>query len=173
MIKTTSFSHSVHPLKLPCPGTPPVLSRAEAIERGLTRFYTGLPCKEGHFAERFVSNRQCVVCNRAKADAREHLRGLRDPSFRMYRNVLRRTGQALKGRASPVEALGCNHLGLRDHIVARFGPGMTWAKYRQWEVDHVAPLSSARTFGELIELCHFTNLQPLWRRENLVKGDTY
>jgi hypothetical protein len=88
----------------------------------------------------------------------------------MYRNVLRRTGMALRGRASPAEAVGCAHPELRDHLAAQFRIGMHWGRYRQWEVDHIKPLSSARTLGELIALCHFSNLQPLWRSENLRKG---
>ncbi|MDN3721503.1 HNH endonuclease signature motif containing protein [Roseibium salinum] len=47
---------------------------------------------------------------------------------------------------------------------------MTWAKYGQWEVDHIVPLSRARTLAEAIRLCHYTNLQPLWKRENIIKG---
>lgn len=151
-------------------GTVDVLSRVEAAASGLSRFYTGRPCKSGHFSERFVSNRQCVVCNALKARQRERLRSAREPSFRMYRNTLRRTGMALRGRASPTEALGCTHAELRDHITFRFGSGMSWDRYRQWEVDHIRPLSSARTLGELIALCHFSNLQPLWRTDNLRKG---
>jgi hypothetical protein len=151
-------------------GTFMVLSRSEAAKSGLSRFYTGTPCREGHQSERYVSNRQCVACNAAKARHREQLRGVRDPSFRMYRNVLRRAGMALRGRASPANAVGCEHSELRDHIAARFRTGMCWERYRQWEVDHVRPLSSARTLGELIALCHFGNLQPLWRSENQRKG---
>jgi hypothetical protein len=59
---------------------------------------------------------------------------------------------------------------LRDHIAARFRFGMSWERYRQWEVDHVTPLSAASTLSELIELCHYSDLQPLWRSENLRKG---
>jgi hypothetical protein len=151
-------------------GTFMVLSRSEAAESGLSRFYTGTPCREGHRSERYVSNRQCVACNAAKARHREQLRCVRDPSFRMYRNVLRRTGMALRGRASPANAVGCDHAELRDHIAARFRTGMCWERYRQWEVDHVRPLSSARTLSELIVLCRYSNLQPLWRSENLRKG---
>ena len=151
-------------------GTAIVLSRAEAAACGLSRFYTGEPCKQGHCAERFVSNRQCVACNAAKNRHREHLRGLRDPSYRMFRNTLRRTCMALRGRASPTMVLGCNHPVLRDHIASRFRAGMTWERYRQWEVDHIEPLSSARSLSALIGLCQYTNLQPLWRRENLRKG---
>jgi integrase len=55
-------------------------------------------------------------------------------------------------------------------IASQFRTGMCWERYRQWEVDHVRPLSSARTLRELIALCHFNNLQPLWRGENLQKG---
>lgn len=147
-----------------------VISRAEAAQCGLSRFYTGKPCKARHLAERFVSNRQCVACNATRARHREALKSRDDPAYRMYRNVQRRTGQALKGLASPVEVLACNENVLRSHIERRFQTGMSWAKYRQWEVDHIIPLSAAKTQGELISLCHFSNLQPLWKRENLIKG---
>lgn len=151
-------------------GTPIVLGRKEAAASGLSRFYTGQTCKEGHRAERFVGNRQCVACNAKQARQRELLRGIREPSFRMYRNALRRTGMALSGRASPSYALGCNHSKLRDHIAAQFRIGMSWDSYRQWEVDHIEPLASARDLDHLIQLCYYTNLQPLWRRENRMKG---
>jgi hypothetical protein len=151
-------------------GTFTVLGKSEAATSGLSRFYTGIPCRDGHQSERYVSNRQCIACNAAKARHREQLRGVRDPSFRMYRNVLRRTGMALRGRASPANAVGCEHAKLRDHIAAQFRMGMCWERYRQWEVDHVKPLSSAQTLSELIALCHFSNTQPLWRGENLRKG---
>lgn len=151
-------------------GTLAVLGRTEAATRGLSRFHTGEPCKKGHRADRYVSNRQCVTCNAAKAREREALRGDRDPSYRMYRNTLRRTGMALRGLASPSDSVGCDHEELRDHISSRFGVGMSWGCYRQWEVDHVEPLSAAKSLVELIELCHFSNLQPLWRGDNLRKG---
>lgn len=150
--------------------TPAVLGRKEAAASGLSRFYTGQSCREGHRAERFVGNRQCVVCNAQQARNRELQRGSRDPSFRMYRNTLRRTGMALGGRASPSYTLGCNHSKLRDHIAAQFRVGMSWDSYRQWEVDHIIPLALARDLDHLIQLCYYTNLQPLWRRENRIKG---
>lgn len=151
-------------------GTPIVLSKSEAAKCGLSRFCTGRECRFGHFAERYVSNGQCVVCNAERARAREQLRGQLEPSYRMFRNTLRRTGMALRGRASPSMALACDHDRLREHVSARFRDGMNWESYRQWEVDHVEPLSAARSPQELFELCHYTNLQPLWRRENRIKG---
>lgn len=151
-------------------GTMTVTSRAEAAMCGLSRFYTGKVCRAGHLAERFISNRQCVACNVETARLREAARARSDPSYRMYRNAQRRAGQALRGAASPVGAIACTAPDLRAFIEGRFRPGMSWAKYGQWEVDHVRPLSAARSTDELIALCHYTNLQPLWKRENLMKG---
>ena len=39
-----------------------VVSRAAAIERGLTRYFTGKLCKRGHIAERYCSTHQCAEC---------------------------------------------------------------------------------------------------------------
>jgi len=45
------------------------ITRSEAKARGLTHFFTGAPCENGHVAERYVSNLQCVECNRAPLQA--------------------------------------------------------------------------------------------------------
>lgn len=43
-----------------------VISRSEARERGLKKYFTGKPCqRRGHVAERLVSNTKCVECNTA------------------------------------------------------------------------------------------------------------
>lgn len=43
----------------------------DAKEKGLTRFFTGEPCRRGHVAERYTSNQCCVQC------AKENRRGKR------------------------------------------------------------------------------------------------
>jgi hypothetical protein len=43
---------------------PEIITRAQASEAGLTRYYTGRPCHCGHLAERYASNNQCVECMR-------------------------------------------------------------------------------------------------------------
>lgn len=40
-----------------------IRSRKEAKELGLTRYFTGHPCKHGHVAERDVINATCVECS--------------------------------------------------------------------------------------------------------------
>ncbi len=39
-----------------------VISRNEAASQGLKHYFTGKPCKNGHVAERLVSNRNCSIC---------------------------------------------------------------------------------------------------------------
>lgn len=39
-----------------------IVSRKEAKARGLTRYFTGMPCKHGHVAERYVGNTHCIDC---------------------------------------------------------------------------------------------------------------
>lgn len=41
-----------------------VISRQEAAEKGLRRYFTGMPCSKGHVAERLVSTQSCCQCQR-------------------------------------------------------------------------------------------------------------
>ena len=43
-----------------------VVSLAEAKARGLLRYFTDRPCRNGHVAERWTSSRACVVCMLAR-----------------------------------------------------------------------------------------------------------
>jgi hypothetical protein len=70
----------------------------------------------------------------------------------------------------------CTPQFLRNHLEEQFLPGMTWENYGEWHVDHIIPLSIF-PFKEMPELLfvasHWTNLRPLWRKENLSKGKRY
>lgn len=39
-----------------------IISREEALEKGLIRFFTGVPCKRGHISEIYVSGSACIEC---------------------------------------------------------------------------------------------------------------
>ena len=45
-----------------CEGLPP--TRAEAASLGVSRYFTGVPCKNGHIAPRKTKGCLCVVCNK-------------------------------------------------------------------------------------------------------------
>tara|TARA_R110000772_G_scaffold7060_1_gene24241 strand:+ start:47 stop:643 length:597 start_codon:yes stop_codon:yes gene_type:complete len=58
----------------------------------------------------------------------------------------------------------------KAHLERQFTKGMSWSNHGEWHIDHIIPLASANTEEEIIKLCHYTNLQPLWAKDNLEKS---
>lgn len=71
------------------------------------------------------------------------------------------------------EIIGCTPNQLKEHLEKQFKNGMNWQNYGYygWHIDHIIPLDSAKNDAEIYELCHYTNLQPLWSVENLSKNN--
>jgi hypothetical protein len=71
------------------------------------------------------------------------------------------------------QIIGCTPEYLKEYIEKQFFNDMSWVNYGLygWHIDHKIPLSSAKTEEEMYELCHYTNLQPLWAEDNLKKSD--
>jgi hypothetical protein len=68
------------------------------------------------------------------------------------------------------KVVGCTPQELKIHLEQKFTDGMSWDNQGNWHIDHIIPLSSAKTEEELYKLCHFTNLQPMWATDNIKKG---
>jgi hypothetical protein len=73
--------------------------------------------------------------------------------------------------------LGCKRDEFKAHIESLFQPGMSWNNYGfgegKWNVDHKYPLSVAYKEGaeSFAKACHYTNLQPLWTLDNILKSN--
>ncbi len=51
---------------------------------------------------------------------------------------------------------------------------MTWDNHgTYWHLDHKIPASWASSEEELYKLNHYTNFQPLYWLDNLIKGNRY
>lgn len=48
----------------------PIVTRAEAKARGLSRYFTGKPCKHGHIALRYFPKSDCLRCDRNRQQTR-------------------------------------------------------------------------------------------------------
>jgi hypothetical protein len=95
-----------------------------------------------------------------------------DPLFRLSRNLRKRIYRVLKNKKnSYIELIGIDVTELKNYLEIKFQDGMTWDNYGEWHVDHIIPLSSAKNESELCKLCHYTNLQPLWKMENILKSN--
>lgn len=69
--------------------------------------------------------------------------------------------------------IGCSQEELKYHLQKQFKEGMTLETHGKWHIDHIIPLSSAKSEEEMYKLCHYTNLQPLWAKDNQKKGGKY
>ena len=99
-----------------------------------------------------------------------------DPIFRVIvcvrariNNFLNKKNVTKKNRTFNI--VGCSPELLKEYLESQFTNGMNWDNHGEWHIDHKIPLSSANTEEEVYELCHYTNLQPLWGIDNLKKGN--
>lgn len=74
-------------------------------------------------------------------------------------------------RSKSNEIFGCDWDTFRTHIERQFAKGMTWENRSEWHIDHIIPISSAKTEEDVIKLNHYTNLRPLWAADNLRKSN--
>jgi hypothetical protein len=100
-----------------------------------------------------------------------------DPTFKLIKNLRRRIKRFLDiknvtKKNKTLEFVGCDSNFLKTYIENKFTEGMSWELMGKYiHIDHIIPLSSAKTEEELYKLCHYTNLQPLWAEDNLKKSD--
>lgn len=100
-------------------------------------------------------------------------------SAKVAANMRRRVNQALKHQGTiksnhTMDYVGCSKEELVKHIESKFKGGMSWDNYglKGWHIDHIIPLCSydLTIDKNRYTAFHYTNLQPLWAKDNLKKG---
>ena len=73
------------------------------------------------------------------------------------------------------EYIGCTGKELYDYIESKFTKRMSWEKIlsAEIEIDHIVELANATTEEEVYTLNHYTNLQPLWKKDHLEKSNNF
>lgn len=103
-----------------------------------------------------------------------------DILFKLKGNLRHRLNQSLRTKkwnktSNFNKYIGCTLDELKVHIEKQFTVGMTWDNYGkkegQWSLDHIKPLSIAKTSKEIYKLCHFKNIQPMWHKLNIIKSN--
>lgn len=136
---------------------------------------------------RQINPEKCAAADRRKREANpekyaeikrrwQQAQCVADPNFRLLRNYRKRIWDALKGNSKSqktAELIGCTIPQLRLWLVQQFWTGMTLENYGYWHVDHIRPCSSfdLSNPSQQKECFHYSNLQPLWGRDNLIKSD--
>lgn len=85
------------------------------------------------------------------------------------RDSFKRSGWKKNSKTESV--LGCDFETFKLHLEKQFTKGMNWNNYGKWQLDHIYPTSLARDEKHLLELNHYTNFQPLWKIDNISKGN--
>lgn len=103
-----------------------------------------------------------------------------DPQYRLQTRLRKRLKKALVAQKTKKnnkfqELLGCSNEQLKVFLESKFQPGMTWDNYGKWHVDHILPLSRVNLTisEELHKVAHYSNLQPLWAKDNLIKSNRW
>jgi hypothetical protein len=121
--------------------------------------------------------KQYRISNKEKINEREKTKKNNNPIHKLSHIVRNRIRVYLKSvgkkkKNKTFDMIGCTPKQLKDYIEIKFTEGMSWEKIgREIHIDHIKPLSSATNEKELFALCHYTNLQPMWAKENLKKGN--
>lgn len=98
-----------------------------------------------------------------------------DPKYRVRQNFKSRLVDAIRYKGSykskrTEEILGCTVKALYNYLESLFTEGMSWDNYGEWHVDHIVPIAAAKTVDDVYKLNHYSNLQPLWAKDNLRKA---
>lgn len=112
--------------------------------------------------------------NRSKYSAVARYRYSNDSVFALNRIVRSFVLRSFKDRkikkSNKTEIiLGCSFDEFKKYIESKFEPWMNWENrglYNGefnygWDLDHIIPISSAKTEEDIIKLNHYTNFQPL------------
>ena len=100
-----------------------------------------------------------------------------DENYRIkvvLRNRLRTAIKQNHKTGSAINDLGCSIDEFKVYIEAKFESGMSWDNHglKTWHLDHVVPLDSfdLQDPVQIKKACHYTNIQPMWAKDNLFKG---
>jgi hypothetical protein len=123
--------------------------------------------------EKILEQKKAYISQRKKSD----------PLFKLICNYRRSCHRAFKSIGNKKNNRSLKLLELETwkelakHLESKFydhpktGEKMTLDNHGLygWHIDHIIPISTAKTEEDIIKLCHYTNLQPLWVEDHIAK----
>jgi hypothetical protein len=123
----------------------------------------------------WVRHPLCIRLSANLLARRYHERMKNDPKYKIIKALRCRLWNFVKGRkfASMKATVGCTQDQLMDHLAGRFTEGMTRENYGEWEIDHIVPCThfDLTVAAHQAQCFHYTNLQPMWKADNIRKSN--
>ncbi len=81
--------------------------------------------------------------------------------------------QNIKKELRTFELVNCTYKQFNKYLESLFLNSMSWDNYGQWHIDHIIPCDSFDLTNEQEQkkCFHYTNLMPLWVKDNLEKSN--
>ena len=137
------------------------------MQEKLKNFYKDNPEKRKEYRKNYKLRKQEQRKERRANDPVFNLINRMRCRIWKYLNILE-----ISKKNKTFDIVGCSPEFLKQHLEKQFTEGMCWELLGQHiHIDHIIPLSSAKTEDELYKLCHYENLQPLWAEDNLKKSN--
>lgn len=104
-----------------------------------------------------------------------------DENFRLKRNIsnavwkqLNKIGSSKEGERT-FSLIGVSLEEIKNRLEGLFADGMSWENYGEWHIDHIIPQVNFdfTNKDDIIACWHPGNLQPLWGKDNIIKGDKF
>lgn len=106
-----------------------IITRKEAISKGLVRYFTGKKCKYGHITERYSRNNNCVACS-GEQSRESYKNNIKKINIRRNINKKKRR-ESKAGRPKPEICEACN----QPHNKIVFDHCHTNGHFRGWICD--------------------------------------
>lgn len=100
-----------------------------------------------------------------------------DPFYKLKDSIRNRVRASIKSKgysknSKTLDILGCSFCEFKSHMESKFEDWMNWDNYgnpkdgiielnKTWDIDHIIPITTAKTEDDVYRLNYYTNLQPL------------
>ena len=150
--------------------------------------------REAYWAKRPVLERNCPTCgaeipNEVRADVvycndrcsakarRDSPEGKVEASIRWQ--LERIVAAGFRKEYSTVNYCGMSFVEVRKYIESLWLDGMSWENHGKtrgcWNIDHIMPIKGEgvdlQNESHVRAICNYRNLQPLWYKDNILKGN--
>lgn len=145
--------------------------------------------KEWHLKNKIIRNNNSLnyyYNNKETINQKVKVKRQTDVLTKIKHNISSLIRQSIKRQGftkqtKTIIILGCSYNEFRKYLESKFESWMTWDNYGLcngtpnygWDIDHIKPMNSAKTKYDVINLNHYTNLQPLCSHmnRNIKKGN--